>query len=79
VLLDVPMLEQQLLGLIWRGGKITHQSGEHDDFATAAAGVVEQVLGRLPVDPEFVKTCLDMGAEEITAFASAPLATAGLR
>lgn len=79
VLLDVPTLEQQLLGLVWKGGKISHQSGEHDDFATAAAGVVEQVLGRLPVDPEFVKKCLDMGAEEITAFASAPMATAGLR
>lgn len=25
VLLDVPVLEQQLLGLVWRGSKITHQ------------------------------------------------------
>jgi hypothetical protein len=58
VLLDAPMLEQQLLGLIWRGGKITHPSGEHDDFATVAAGVVEQVLGPQPVDPELVRTCL---------------------
>jgi hypothetical protein len=33
----------------------------------------------LPVDPAFVKTCLDMGAEEIAAFANAPLATVGLR
>jgi hypothetical protein len=63
VLLDAPVLEQQLLGLVWKGGKITHQSGEHDDFATAAAGVVEQVLGRLPVDPTFVKTCLEAGSE----------------
>jgi hypothetical protein len=37
------------------------------------------VLGRLPIDPEFVRTCLDMGAEGITPFASAPLATASLR
>ena len=72
VLLDVPMLEQQLLGLMWRGGKITHQSGEHDDFATAAAGVVEQVLGRLPVDPGFVKKCLAAGSEIVMAFAEAP-------
>lgn len=78
VLLDVPVLEQQLLGLIWRGGKITHQSGEHDDFATAAAGVVEQVLGRRSVDPAFTQKCLEMGSEEITPFASAPLATVGL-
>ena len=66
-----------MLGLIWRGGKITHQSGEHDDFATAAAGVIEQVLGRPPADPEFIKECLDIGAEEITPFAHAPLATVG--
>ena len=79
VLLDVPTLEQQLLGLMWKGGKITHQSGEHDDFATAAAGVVEQVLGRPPADPDLVRWCLESGAEEITPFASAPLGTAGLR
>lgn len=40
VLLDVPEVEQQLLGLAWRGGKIDHQSGEHDDFANACAGVL---------------------------------------
>jgi hypothetical protein len=78
VLLDVPTLEQQLLGLVWKGGKITHQSGEHDDFATATAGVVEQVLGRLPVDPEFVRSCLEAGSETVMAFAEAPMATAGL-
>jgi hypothetical protein len=39
-LLDVPVLEQQLLGLVWRGGKIDHQPGEHDDYANAAVGVV---------------------------------------
>ncbi len=35
---DLPILEQQLLGLVWRGGRIDHQSGEHDDFANGAAG-----------------------------------------
>jgi hypothetical protein len=40
VLLDVPVVEQQLLGLVWRGGKIDHQSGEHDDWANAACGVI---------------------------------------
>jgi hypothetical protein len=39
VLLDVPQIEQQLLGLVWRGGKIDHPNGEHDDFANACAGV----------------------------------------
>lgn len=40
VLLDLPELEQQLLGLVWRGGRIDHQSGEMDDWANAAAGLV---------------------------------------
>jgi len=37
-LLDAPKLEQELLGLVWRGGKITHPGGEHDDWATAVGG-----------------------------------------
>ena len=40
VLLDNPKLESQLLGLVWRGGKIDHQNGEHDDWANAAAGAI---------------------------------------
>jgi hypothetical protein len=40
LLLDGSPLEQQLLGLVWRGGRIDHQAGEHDDWANAAAGVV---------------------------------------
>jgi hypothetical protein len=43
-LLDVPILEQQLLGLMWKGGKITHQTGEHDDWANASAGAVALVV-----------------------------------
>ncbi len=39
VLLDHPVLEQQFLGLVWRGGKIDHTSGEFDDFANSVAGV----------------------------------------
>jgi hypothetical protein len=39
-LLDVPLLEQQLLGLVWRGGKIDHLAGEHDDWANAVAGAI---------------------------------------
>ena len=48
VLLDVPEVEQQLLGLVWRGTKIDHPPGEHDDYACVVAGVVELVLGRRP-------------------------------
>jgi hypothetical protein len=43
VFLDEPKLESQLLGLVWRGGKIDHPNGEHDDYANAAAGVVHLV------------------------------------
>lgn len=44
-LLDVPLLEQQLLGLVWRGSKIDHPSGEHDDYANAAAGALVLAAG----------------------------------
>lgn len=44
VLPDLPLLEQQLLGLIWRGGRIDHPSGEHDDYAAAVAGLVGLLL-----------------------------------
>jgi hypothetical protein len=40
---DVPVLEQQLLGLVWRGARIDHPNGEHDDFANAAAGAVAEL------------------------------------
>ena len=46
VLLDVAKLEQQLLGLVWRGGRIDHAGSEHDDYCNAVAGVVEMALGR---------------------------------
>jgi hypothetical protein len=38
---DVPLVEQQLLGLVWRGGRIDHQPGEHDDFSNVVAGLVD--------------------------------------
>jgi hypothetical protein len=37
-LLDHPKLMQQLIGLVRKGEKIDHQSGEHDDWSNAAAG-----------------------------------------
>jgi hypothetical protein len=39
-LVDDGMVEQQLLGLVWKGAKITHPSGEHDDHANAAVGAL---------------------------------------
>ena len=51
VLPDLAILEQQLLGLAWRGGKIDHSNGEHDDWANAVAGICVQLLGgRAPGD-----------------------------
>jgi hypothetical protein len=47
-LVDVPKLSEQLIGLVWRGGKITHVAGEHDDMAVAAAGVAS--LLQTPVE-----------------------------
>jgi len=62
VLLDVPELESQLLGLVWRGGKIDHLPGEHDDVANAAAGAL--FLARDDAAP--VDTALS--ADELAAF-----------
>jgi hypothetical protein len=66
VLLDVPTLEQQLLGLVWRGGKIDHQHGEHDDFCNAVAGVVRLLAaGRDTAKAaEVARWALSVGADE---------------
>jgi len=39
-LLDVPKLQEQMLGLVARGNKIDHLPGEHDDWINAAAGAL---------------------------------------
>src|SRR4030095_12772702 len=44
VLLDVQELESQFLGLVWRGNKIDHPNGEHDDWSNACAGVIHKVM-----------------------------------
>ena len=65
VLLDVPTLEQQLLGLVWRGGKIDHQHGEHDDFSNAVAGVVRLLAWRDAAKAAAVaRWALRVGADE---------------
>jgi hypothetical protein len=48
-LLDHPTLIEQLVSLIWRGTKIGHENGAHDDHATAlalAASVVRAAITR---------------------------------
>jgi hypothetical protein len=44
VLPDHPKTQEQLLNLVMRGAKVDHQSGDHDDHANAAAGVVDLLL-----------------------------------
>jgi hypothetical protein len=39
-LLDHAKMQEQLLTLVWRGVKIDHLPGDHDDFANAAAGAI---------------------------------------
>jgi hypothetical protein len=40
VLLDHEVMESQFMGLVWRGSRIDHLPGEHDDYCNAAAGVL---------------------------------------
>jgi hypothetical protein len=44
-LLDDPKLQEQLMTLVYRGGKIDHQTGDHDDFANAACGAIWLTTG----------------------------------
>lgn len=44
---DVPKLIQQILGLVRKGDKISHQAGEHDDWSNSVAGAA--VLAAAPV------------------------------
>jgi len=59
VLLDQSKLESEFLGLVWRGGRIDHPSGEHDDWANAAAGALNCTL--TPV--ETCELCLSQYGE----------------
>lgn len=45
-LLDAAELQEQLLTLVWRGTRIDHQPGDHDDHANAAAGALVLVKSR---------------------------------
>jgi hypothetical protein len=77
-------LREELLGLTVdlgpQGVRVIDRGRLHQDHAVSVRGVVAALTaaGRA-MDPALVKLCLESGAEEITAFASAPLATAGLR
>lgn len=51
-LLDHPKLQEQLLTLVRRGGKVDHQPGDHDDHANAAAGALS-LAGTEPPPMQF--------------------------
>jgi hypothetical protein len=42
----VAKLQEQLLTLVWRGVKIDHQPGDHDDYANACAGAAVLAAGK---------------------------------
>jgi hypothetical protein len=46
-LLDHPKLMQQLIGLVRKGEKIDHESGEHDDWSNAACGAITLVTQQI--------------------------------
>jgi phage terminase large subunit-like protein len=50
-LLDQPTLIEQLVSLIWRGTKIAHEHGAHDDHANALALAVSVVRAAI-INPE---------------------------
>ena len=47
---DHTKLVEQLCSVVWKGGKITHESGAHDDHATACAGAVHLFKGSSVAD-----------------------------
>jgi hypothetical protein len=49
-LLDLPVLQEQLLTLVRRGARITHEAGGHDDHCNAAAGAVYVAAGTFGYD-----------------------------
>jgi hypothetical protein len=44
---DIPKLQEQLLTLVLKGTKVTHQSGDHDDWSNACAGAVWAASAKL--------------------------------
>lgn len=64
-LLDHPKLFPQLIGLMRKGEKIDHTSGEHDDHANSAAGAVllAHRQGARPADLFFSQDFDDAAAE----------------
>jgi hypothetical protein len=54
LLLDDPTLESQFCSLIWRGGKIDHIVGEHDDWSNACSGVLYLIARNQVINPNAI-------------------------
>ena len=50
VLLDHAGLQNQFLGLVWRGARIDHAANEHDDYAAAVARLTSVLHGAANLD-----------------------------
>ena len=46
-LLDLPVLIEQAICLIWRGHKIDHETNSHDDWINSVAGLVNMLSGQV--------------------------------
>jgi hypothetical protein len=61
---DIPKLTEQLLTLVLKGQRVTHQSGDHDDWACAAALAVHAASARRGTMPAI--------SEKVMRWAAAP-------
>jgi hypothetical protein len=71
-LLDHPTLIEQLVCLIWRGSRIDHEAGGHDDFANSLAGVARLVRQHsadavLSYEPVTIIPRIDVGLADTVA------------
>lgn len=66
-LLDIGELQEQLLTLVFRGGRIDHQPGDHDDYANAAAGALWLAAGGGPMPGAGIFGFTKMLADEARA------------
>ena len=67
-LLDDEKMESQFLGLVWRGGKIDHPGGEHDDYSNAGAGAIHAAFqGGGDSVRQFLENNRDLPGNRITS------------
>jgi hypothetical protein len=66
-LLDHANLQEQLLTLVYKGGKIDHLPGDHDDFANAAAGAL-WLAARMAEQPMTFGHAIVIGRNDAMSF-----------